>query len=333
MDGNTTNRYPFPIRSWEIFWYGSIAVLGTVGNGVVMMVMILNKNIKMTSFNFTIFSLAFTDFLASFIGLPNYILSTSIFNHPDGLKGDWLCKLFTGYFWPFFFLDVSVFILVYIAIERRKAILDPIGCQQNRINNYSFFIILLIVIFASILGIPTVYGMVYNIEKNIVGNCCTYKYSYLQSICIYFAVFILDTIIPAVAMIVCYRQISSSLGKSNVLLKASIHLNNQRKNLNKTTLVFGSKFKTVQTMKIVILAFFACIVPNHLLYLLSLISVRGLEWNSVVSQIGVLIRFSNTCVNPFIYSIKSKQFKKNFWFVYDTRIKGRSNYKILNRTL
>ena len=291
-----------------------------------MMVILLNKKIQITSFNVIIFSLAVTDFMASIIGLPNYILSTSIFNHPVGRQGDWLCRMFTGYVWPFFFLDVSVFLLTYIALERRKSILDPLSIDPDKPIKPILVTILLLVFAAFLLGLPTIYGIVYDIENNMVGNFCKYRYSFVQSLFIYVAVFILDTIIPVVILVLSYHQITSSLKKTSILLKTSIEYDCQRSNLKKTSAILGSKCKTIQTLKMVNFAFFACIVPNHLLYLLSLAGVSGLHWNTVISQVGVLIRLSNSFVNPFIYSIYSTQFKKNFWSVYYKIRRGHSKY-------
>ncbi|XP_065675038.1 galanin receptor 2b isoform X2 [Hydra vulgaris] len=321
----------FPLRYWEIFWYGSITLFGIVGNGVVMLVMILNKKIKFTVFNFTIFFLAITDFIASFIALPNYILSTKVFNHPKGFKGDLLCKLFTGYFWPFLFLDVSVFCLVYLAIERRKAIVDPFGCRDDKLNIKNLSIFFFIVILAFALEFATINGMAYDAVNNTVGSFCKFNYSSLQSVYVYLFVFMLETVIPAVIMLLCYHQTISSIKRSNVFLTANNACDNQRRSLNKTSLILGSRLKSVQTLKIVNIAFFVCVVPNNLFYFLYHLGVN-LHWNSVIYQIAVLIRFSNACINPFIYSFKSKQFKKNFWFVYNTHLRRKSNYGLVVQT-
>ncbi|XP_012556660.1 galanin receptor 2b isoform X1 [Hydra vulgaris] len=312
------DTHVFPLRYWEIIWYGFIALFGIVGNGVVMMVMILNKNIKFTVFNFTIFLLATTDFMVSFIGLPNYILSTNVFNHPKGFKGDLLCKLFTGYFWAFFFLDVSVFFLVYLAIERRKAIVDPFGCRDNKLNKKNLSIFFFMVILALALEYATINGMAYDAVNNTVGNFCKFKYSSLQSVYVYLFVFILETIVPVVILLLCYHQTISSIKRSNVFLTANSACDKRR-----SLKILGSRLKSVQTLKIVNIAFFVCVVPNNLFYFLYHLGVN-LHWNSVIYQIAVLIRFSNACINPFIYSFKSKQFKKNFWFVYNTHLRRKS---------
>jgi len=118
----------FPFRWWQFVWYVSIFVVGVVGNFLVIIVIFLNKKVETTStFNILILVLAATDLLVSMVGLPIYIFSTDIFNYPSDEHGDLLCMFFTGYFLPFFLLDTSVYILVLIAVGRRRAIVNPLS--------------------------------------------------------------------------------------------------------------------------------------------------------------------------------------------------------------
>ena len=293
-----------------------------IGNGVVMVVILLNKNIEKTSsFNLLIFSLAATDFMVSFVGLPNYLLSSRFFPHPVGRQGDWMCKLFTGYFCPFFLLDLSAFLLVHIALERRRAILHPLTLLHYKPLPQKLLMIFMLFIIALLLGLPTVYGMSYDKENNMVGNFCKYNYSETESIYIYFVVFILDTVIPAAIMVYCYYQINSCLKQNNALLKSSSGSWGQNKR------ILGSKYKTMRTLTIVTIVFFVCIVPNHLLYILSLTGVKGLRWNSAISQVGVLIRFSNSCINPVIYSLKSQEFNRHLFSVFGEICKSKKQIR------
>ena len=307
------NESAFPFRWWEFLWYILIFVVGIIGNVLVIAVIFLNKKVETTStFNILILVLATTDLLVSMVGLPIYILSTDMFHHPSGAHGDFLCMFFTGYFLPFFLLDISVFILVLIAVGRRRAIINPLSVFHDESKMRQILPILASTVLALGLGLPTVFGLKYTPSNPMVGNHCTYKYTYIQSIIIYCIVFVIDTIIPIVVLIICFQQIKQSFQSTNKFL-----INGQRlQNNKKYDVIINKKRKSIATMKYVVVAFFMCILPNHVLYLLSLAGVRGLEWNTVICQIGVLIRFTNSCINPILYSFKSERFRKNFQYTF-----------------
>ena len=319
---STINEDFFPFRLWEFIWYLLLFVTGSVGNITVLLVIILHRGInRKSTFNIMLLSLATTDLLTSVVGLPIYIMSTSFYRHPAGKYGDYLCMFFTGYFLPFWLLDVSVFILVIIALERRKVVMKPLSILEEDKLSIKMFVVGTILLGLA-LGLPTIFGLTYTATDPIVGNHCTYRYTFSQSVYIYFSVFTIDTIVPIIILSVCYLNIKKWLAKRDALLKASsIQTSYTVGNSPSHELALKKKRKTIETMKCVVLAFFICIVPNHLLYLLSLAGVKGLEWNSVICQVGVLIRFSNSCINPLLYCFKSEEFRKNFQETFNLSFK------------
>jgi len=298
----------FPFRWWEFAWYLMILIFGIVGNSLVILVVLMNKKIDAKStFNILVIVLAITDFLVSAVGLPMYYLSTDAYKHPDGQQGDFLCMFFTGYFLPFFLLDVSVFILVLIALGRRRAITNPLSILDDDSTWRKILPIFFATVLSLGLGLPTIFGLRYVPQNPMVGNHCSYKYTFAQSIIIYCVVFIIDTISPIAILIICFRHIKKSFQMTTILLSMS-----NATRLTTNDVVLKKKQKSIGTMKLVVLAFFLCILPNHVLYLMSLAGVQGLGWNTEISQIGVLIRFTNSCLNPLLYSFKSEKFRKNF---------------------
>ena len=309
----------FPFRWWEFVWYLLIFCIGAIGNLLVIYVIIFNKKINTTSsFNILVMLLAVADLLVSMVGLPIYYLSTDAFNHPDASHGgDYLCMFFTGYFIPFFLLDVSVFALMLIAIGRRKAITKPLSVlDDDDVTIKKILPILFAIAIPLALGMPTVFGLRYTPEKPMVGNHCSYRYTFIESIVIYCVAFSIDTIIPIVVLITCFAHISQSFKRTSKLLTKSVQQQSQQQqqpnNKIPNDAIFKQKLKSISTMRLVVIAFFLCILPNHVLYLASLAGVGGLGWNTEICQVGVLIRFTNSCVNPLLYSFMSQKFRKNF---------------------
>ena len=73
-------------------------------------------------------NLAVADMLVGLFFTPQYIFM-HMFTHPDGVAGNYLCKLVTGSNVAWVGCATSVFTLVTIAIERYSAVMDPFGTK------------------------------------------------------------------------------------------------------------------------------------------------------------------------------------------------------------
>ncbi|XP_047135167.1 cysteinyl leukotriene receptor 1 [Hydra vulgaris] len=298
---NTSNS--FPLRYWELTWYSMIAVLGIIGNGVVMIVILLSKNIdRKSSFHIAIFSLALADFMVSLLSLPIYYISTSRFQkyHPQNISGDLMCIFITGYFLPYWFLSASVFLLVFISIERRNAILYQKSLLfQQKSTKFKIAIMVFIFFLAFIKEILGAICLKYDPKNNEFGNFCGYssKKKYTGIIRKLLHV-ISDTAIPVVIVSYCFYQISISLEKIGVFLGKSMKV-------NKVDIINIRKVKTIKTIKIIAVAFCICILPNRILLVVSSFKTEMMKWNDQIFQVFVLLRFSNSFVNPLIFCFQS----------------------------
>ena len=82
-------------------------------------------------------------------------------------------------------------------------------------------------------------------------------------------------------------------------------------------IILERKTNAIAVWKIVILVFIVCIVPNKVLYcVFHFVKIHALRWNSVPFQIGMLLRFTNSCINPFLYNFLSKEFRHHFKDVF-----------------
>ena len=288
-----------------------------------MIVILSAKNIdRKSSFNVAIFSLALADFLVSVFGLPTYILSTNFFrSHFIGRNGDWMCQLLTGYFLPYWFLDASVFLLVYIALERRKAILYPSSSLlEPKSFKCNLAIMILIYFLAFLVQISNAIFQKYSLEPDPMkfGNFC--KYSLKNSTFLYIIGFFLDTFVPVIVIVWCFYQIYWTLKKIDDFLGTILDIYSDRN--HKSNVVKARKVNTIKTIKIIAIAFCVCVLPNRLLYLTSPWSHNWSSlfyWNQYVSQIFVLMRFSNSFINPMVYCLQSKEFRRHLLTVFCKR--------------
>ena len=69
--------------------------------------------------------------------------------------------------------------------------------------------------------------------------------------------------------------------------------------------------QTINSMLLVVVSFIVCVFINEILFSLTkqVLDVTNLQWNSEIYQISVMLRFTNSCINPLIYGLKSKVFR------------------------
>ena len=310
----------FPIRTWQLFWYICIFIVGVSGNSIVLIVISRSKDLlRSSSFNIFLFSLAVTDLLISAIGVPSYILSTHIFDHPTGSNGDVMCKLVTGYLCPFWFLTISVCLLVVICLERRRVILDPLSTMNERPLIMNSLIVFFCVVYSLIVEIPTIVGLEYAQYNNTVGQFCKYNYNAVTGRVLYVVVFSAEYLIPLLIFLISFKQVRDYLRKTEKDMNPFITAYKEEKTrVRKTAL--KRKSASIETMKLVVIAFFVCITPNDALYMLfQFAGISSLTWNSTIYQVCLLLRFSNSCVNPILYGFHSKRFRKHFRQVFYRR--------------
>ncbi|XP_002170154.2 5-hydroxytryptamine receptor 4 [Hydra vulgaris] len=309
---NISNIKSFKLNTWELTWYSLIAVLGIIGNGVVMVVVLLSKNINRTSsFHIAIFSLAFADFMVSLLSLPTYIMSTDTFKnyHPQNISGDLMCIFITGYSLPYWFLDASVYLLVFISIERRNTILyQKFLLLQHKSTKSKIATMVLIFLIAFIKESFGASFLIYDPNEKQFGNFCKYCLDKNKQMILTSCIVILDTVIPVVIVSLCFYQISLSLKRIGVFLGKSMKV-------NKIDIIHIRKVKTIKTIKIIAVAFCICVLPNRILLVPSTQHQR-MEWNNWISQVFVLMRLSNSFINPLIFCFQSQQFRKNLSIVF-----------------
>ena len=306
----------FPFRVWEFLWYLCIFIVGTIGNSLVIIVIVRSQRIDCGALtNILILTLAIVDMMISIIGLPIYILQTDLF-YPKPDHGNLVC--FFVNFPQFWLLDVVIYLLTAISLERRKAIVDPLSVLDTRPKWRIALILICCFSLAALVQTPTIIGAKYTICNASVGNYCGYSYTHIQSTIIYFAVLALETVIPMVVILLCFRHIWVKLKESDDIIKnAMTAYQNDRNFEQKKNTILERKRNAIKVWKIVILVFVVCIIPNNVLFcIFQFVKVHAVSWNSVAYQIGLLLRFTNACINPFLYNFLSKEFRKHFKDVF-----------------
>lgn len=301
----------FPLRIWQLIWYICIFVTGCIGNGIVIYVTFKANDIQRKApFNVYVLTLSIVDLLISAVAMPIYILSTSVFDHPSGTVGEWLCKICTNYFLIFYLIDASTFLLCAIAVERRKAILKPYSILQETHLCKTLGVIFFIFLLSFITQTPTIYRAHYSQKNGTIGNVCAYNSNSVEMQLLHYASFLFNCVVPTIIMFLCFCQINQHLSRAITDLRFSL---GAYENAEEKIQIFMKKRKrTIELTKMMVLLFLICVCIDELFYLIlrPVTNLTKVEWNSPLFQVAVMLRISNSFVNPILFSFKSKVFRR-----------------------
>ena len=309
MSSNT-----FPVRVWQLVWYIWISIAGITGNSIVIYVSFNSKDIQRKApFNVYLLTLAIVDLLISIFAIPIYILSTNYFKHPSGEVGEWLCKTITGYFLIFILLDMSVFLLVAVTIERRRAIIKPFSILTQQTMTKTLAVVFSIIMLGFVTQIQALIGSHYSEQNATVGNSCVYISDTILMQVLYYNSFIFTCVIPTIILIVCFRQINQCLSRTETNFISFLD-GYKRKNNRETKIqnLMTKRKQTIDTVKLVVVIFLICVIINGVVFLVlhPVTKLTNLGWNSNTYQFTIMLRFSSSFINPMLYGFKSKAFRK-----------------------
>lgn len=286
-----------------------ITVLGIVFNVFVLMIFCLHKK-ACTVAEIYLGNLAVADLILVSC-LPFWAVNISNgFNWPFGL---FLCKVVNlGIKMN---ADCSIYFLVLVSIDRYVALVHTMSYGRMRRPKYAKLGCLLVWGFGLFLCTPTlVFRKVQHFPEYGVHACfLDYPSHTLHLICTGLLI-ILNFIIPISIIAYCTIKIIQAL-KVKTIEKS----NTEKTEHKATTLVLA-----------VLLAFLICWVPFHLVTILDALFVAEILHDcylthvlDICHQIFTYFAFFNSVLNPILYVIVGKNFRKKVWEVFHQW----SNYK------
>lgn len=286
------------LYSWQPVYIALITVPGIVLNVFVLMVFCLHKK-ACTVAEIYLSNLAAADLL---------LLSCLPF---------WAVNISNGFDWPFglFLCKVvnlgikmnvycSIYFLVLVSIDRYIALVHPMSHGRMRRPKYAKINSLLVWGFGVLLCVPTlVFRKVKYFPEYDVHACFLEYPEHVPNLELGFNIMlvILSFIVPISVITFCTVRIIQSLTRQEME-----RFNAQKTEKKATTLVLA-----------VLLAFLICWVPFHVVAAVDAVvqaaGLKGCHLETVLdicNQIFTYLAFSNSVLNPILYVIVGKNFRK-----------------------
>ncbi|XP_071504762.1 trace amine-associated receptor 8b-like [Diadema antillarum] len=289
----------FPFEwSWWVILQLIFALLGIVGNLLVMVVLFNGRRVRRTT-DTLIGALASADFATSICLLPipqiNSLPSES-----------WLADVYCKVIYPSLLMWVSVvasiFTLTAISVERYIAIAYPLYFRRTfSITRTRIYIILIWVTAVAVNSYQFVAGFA-------AGNTCVVMFpSTLTQKCVGVFVFAIEFVVPAVIMI------SAQIATAVILQQQTAKFSESKTNGNRSNPTVShvvARKRILQMLFMVATVFIICWGPDQTFFLafnLGLVSPAVLY--GIAYRVLVVLAFVNSCANPIIYTIRYPQFR------------------------
>ena len=270
-----------------------LVLISLVGNTLVILTVLINKPMH-TTLNYLLVNLAVADMISALCMGVGYII-TSFIAYPEGEIGRYLCMFVIGGDLAWIGAAESILCLVYIAVERYFAILLPLR-QRGRFTRRRLRVFIILGwSFAIVLRVPTSLEVrYYHSELRMcksddnVGHIIAKAHS--------LAWMVLAGIVPLSIMVCLYSRIVHHLWFKPVHnFEAS-----QRASLR-------YRKQVTITLITVSIIYAVCWIPILAGYLVD-------SWSEVMpwfdKTVNLLLTL-NSSVNPVLYSIRMKQFRKH----------------------
>ncbi|XP_075163166.1 leucokinin receptor [Haematobia irritans] len=290
-------------------FYGSISLVAIIGNILVIWVVATTRQMR-TVTNMYIANLAFADVIIGLFCIP--------FQFQAALLQRWSLPWFMCGFCPFVqavSVNVSVFTLTAIAIDRHRAILNPLRARPTKF--VSKFIIATIwlasVTFATPCAIAFRVELIHERRKDdndtiynvTIPFCSNVNLSESQLQTYRYSLVFVQYLVPFCVISFVYIQMAVRLWGTRAPGNAQD---------SRDITLLKNKKKVIKMLIIVVIVFGVCWLPLQLYNILyvTIPEINEYQFIGIVWFSCDWLAMSNSCYNPFIYGIYNEKFKREF---------------------
>ncbi|CAH1790530.1 unnamed protein product [Owenia fusiformis] len=301
-----------------IFWI--MGTVGFLGNSLVIFVFLGSPTLRHKITNILILHQSVIDAVAStFIALNNGFDGMGWIKEPGHLAY-YFCKLWLSKYLIWAPMVVSTFNLVALTFERYLGLIYPL--LYKRYFTKKGVCVTICIVWITGLAFMSFSVLTTELKGKVCSTWSEWPSQMFQNV---FGVIIIvfDFIIPICIMSFCYGRITLMIHREVRMPSAS----QQREKLMQK-----ARFNMIRTLLLVSICFFICFVWDSVYYLLYNLGIPVGSFTSPMYQFGVVVRFANCCVNPFIYALSFKAFQKSLKSAFFCGAKGSTGSQTISET-
>ncbi|XP_077989297.1 substance-P receptor-like [Glandiceps talaboti] len=296
---NTTNFTVVAVlKSFPVLWKFTdvtqlvIGIIGFIGNSGICIVVPSIKFLR-TKSNYFIASLAFADCLASVSTIIKIVVIR--YPIPSNVMRSLYCKFILSDFLFWTTVTSSVLHLLVITIERYFAIVYPFRYQLHFTTPKAFVLIVIswLIAFLANTFAPIIY--------EFVGDSCVMVWpslAYMQFSGV--AIFLTTYFVPILLTCYAYNAMFKQINVVNATSQIPVDVEKVRARRN-----------LLKMLSVVVAAFFICWTPNQWIFFAANCGAP-IDFESWYYEGSALFAITNSCINPFIYAFRSRQFRRGF---------------------
>lgn len=276
-----------PLQIATLAFYGLVVLLGVPGNAVVVWVTGFCMPRSVTSIWFL--NLALADLLCC-LSLP--LLMVPLAHDDHWHFGPLACTLIKSLF--YLVMHCSVLQLVLISVDRFLLVYKPVLCQNKRRPRRAMMAAVAVWCLALIGSIPQ-FIYTKEVEAGYDKRECVAQYSWTSAWVVNVYRLVVGFLLPLTVIAACHWV---------VFLKAEGGLSRSR----------GRSKRTLRVIVAVVLSFFLCFLPLHVVDFLTLVTPRHSPHSPTVylaHTLALCLAYFNSCLNPLLYVCMGRGFKEN----------------------
>ena len=287
--------------------FGSIALVGAVGNLFVIAVILWKRQMQ-THLNLLLMSLAVTDLLFVALCVPfvayHYAADT-------WTLGEGVCKVW--YYVFYVTVYVTVYTLVAVSVLRYLFVVYSTVTSSPTTGRYVLLLIAVLWILPVLSNIPIIYN--YEIKVMAVPGSARYQYCAVtdenvgKNVEVTFFVF--TYLLPLALVGLFYLLLLLHLKRTR---QTSTLQSSSRKTTAKASTASDRRLAHVSRILVTVVVVMAiCWLPLHVHLLMAYLGQTPKTRGYFIYQVlAHCLAYSNSCMNPIIYSFVSKDFRKSF---------------------
>ena len=283
----------------------SLAMIGILGNSLVIHIFRINRQLKGKPTNMLIAALAVADLVTSIAIIPIPSLSRV----PQNIGGSFYCKVVFSSNVMWISIVASISTLTTLSVERYIAVGFP--GRYKRIFTQKHTVVFIVSIWLFGFALNTFFYYV----TFVVGDQCMHiLVSDDFHIFIGVVIFLVEYLIPMIIMLATNIRTIQLLQKQSKLF-----LGNDSKSSPAVTMLRARR-RVVYTLLFVIMAFIICWSPDQIAFFgfnLGLVPFEFLY--SDVYLVFLALGYTNSIFNPAIYTITNRNFRQAFFDLFQCR--------------